>query len=39
VYAKTSANLSLNGLGSATVYGKPVNRKSSATGLGSVSWE
>jgi hypothetical protein len=39
VFAKTSANLSLNGLGSAAVYGKPANRKSTASGLGSVSWE
>jgi hypothetical protein len=36
--AKTSANLRLSGLGSATVYGKPVNRQSTARGLGSVSW-
>jgi hypothetical protein len=39
VFAKTNANLMLSGLGSATVYGKPVNRKSTSTGLGSVSWE
>jgi len=39
VYAKTNANLVLSGLGSATVYGKPANRRSTATGLGSVSWE
>lgn len=39
VYAKTNANLTLTGLGSATVYGKPANRRSTATGLGSVSWE
>lgn len=36
--AKTSANLRLSGMGSATVYGKPVNRQSTARGLGSVSW-
>lgn len=39
VFAKANANLMLSGLGSATVYGKPANRKSTATGLGSVSWE
>ncbi len=39
VFAKTNANLMLSGLGSATVYGKPANRKSTSTGLGSVSWE
>lgn len=39
VFARTNANLVLSGLGSATVYGKPTNRKSTATGLGSVSWE
>ena len=39
VYAKTNATLSLNGLGSATVYGTPANRKSTANGLGSVSWQ
>jgi hypothetical protein len=39
VYAKTSATLSLSGMGSATVYGKPSNRKSSSSGLGSVSWQ
>jgi hypothetical protein len=36
--AKTSANLRLSGMGSATVYGKPVNRQSTARGMGSVSW-
>ncbi|WP_028103190.1 GIN domain-containing protein [Pseudoduganella violaceinigra] len=36
--AKTSANLRLSGMGSATVYGKPANRQSEARGLGSVSW-
>lgn len=39
VFAKTSAKLMLSGLGSATVYGKPADRTSTATGLGSVSWE
>jgi hypothetical protein len=39
VYAKTSATLSLSGMGSATVYGKPSNRKSSSSGLGTVSWQ
>jgi hypothetical protein len=36
--ARTSANLRLSGMGSATVYGKPANRQSTARGLGSVSW-
>lgn len=36
--AKTSANLRLSGMGSATVYGKPASRQSTARGLGSVSW-
>lgn len=36
--AKTSANLRLSGMGSATVYGKPATRNSTARGLGSVSW-
>lgn len=39
VFAKANANLVLSGLGSATVYGKPSNRRSTATGLGSVSWD
>ena len=39
VYARTTAKLNLSGLGSATVYGNPTNRKSSANGLGSVSWQ
>jgi len=33
-----SANLNLSGLGSVTVYGKPLNRKVSVDGLGKVSW-
>ena len=39
VFAKNNANLMLSGLGSATVYGKPATRKSTSTGLGSVSWD
>jgi hypothetical protein len=39
VYATTSATLKLSGLGSATVYGKPANRRSTAHGLGSVTWK
>lgn len=39
VYARNTAKLNLSGLGSATVYGNPTNRKSSANGLGSVSWQ
>lgn len=33
-----NANLNLSGLGSVTVYGKPLNRKVSVDGLGKVSW-
>jgi hypothetical protein len=39
VYARNDANLTLTGLGSATVYGNPTTRKSSARGLGGVSWQ
>ncbi|MFB9244906.1 DUF2807 domain-containing protein [Massilia antarctica] len=39
VFAKNSAKLTLNGLGSATVHGKPPVRSASAHGLGSVTWE
>jgi len=39
VFARSNANLMLSGLGSATVYGKPANRRSTSTGLGSVTWD
>lgn len=39
VNASTSANLNLTGLGSVTVYGKPLNRKVSMDGLGKVNWK
>jgi hypothetical protein len=39
VTAKQNANLSLSGLGSVTVYGKPLNRSVSVDGLGHVSWK
>jgi hypothetical protein len=39
VNARTSANLHLSGLGSVTVYGKPLNRTVSVDGLGKVSWK
>jgi hypothetical protein len=39
VNAKTNAKLSLSGLGSVTVYGKPLNRNVSVDGLGKVSWK
>ncbi|MBJ7309563.1 GIN domain-containing protein [Rugamonas sp. CCM 8940] len=39
VNAKTNATLSLSGLGSVTVYGKPLNRSVSIDGLGKVSWK
>jgi hypothetical protein len=39
VTAKTNATLNLSGLGSVTVYGKPLNRNVSVDGLGKVSWK
>ena len=39
VTAKQSATLSLSGMGSVTVYGKPLNRSVSVDGLGKVSWK
>jgi hypothetical protein len=39
VNAHQSANLNLSGLGSVTVYGKPLNRKVEVDGLGKVSWK
>ncbi|HEX8404921.1 MAG TPA: DUF2807 domain-containing protein [Duganella sp.] len=39
VNAKTGATLNLNGLGSVTVYGKPLNRNVTVDGLGKVSWK
>jgi hypothetical protein len=39
VTAKQSATLSVSGLGSVTVYGKPLNRSVSVDGLGKVSWK
>jgi hypothetical protein len=34
VFAKTAANVSLNGIGSARVYGKPATRNATTNGLG-----
>ncbi|PWF48340.1 GIN domain-containing protein [Massilia glaciei] len=39
VTARESAKLSLGGMGSVTVYGKPAKRNVSVDGLGSVSWK
>lgn len=39
VTAHQSANLNLSGMGSVTVYGKPLSRKVSVDGLGKVSWK
>lgn len=39
VSASQNANLTLSGLGSVTVYGKPQNRTVSVDGLGKVSWK
>lgn len=39
VNARSNATLSLSGLGSVTVYGKPQNRNVSVDGLGKVSWK
>ncbi|MFL6674029.1 MAG: GIN domain-containing protein [Massilia sp.] len=39
VTAHQNATLNLSGMGSVTVYGKPLNRKVSVDGLGKVSWK
>jgi len=39
VTARQNANLNLSGLGSVTVYGKPLNRKVALDGLGKVNWK
>lgn len=39
VTARQNATLSLSGLGSVTVYGKPLNRSVSVEGLGNVRWK
>jgi hypothetical protein len=39
VNAHQNATLNLSGLGSVTVYGKPLNRKVAVDGLGKVSWK
>jgi hypothetical protein len=39
VTARDSANLTLSGMGSVTVHGKPGNRKVSVDGLGKVNWK
>ena len=39
VTARDSANLTLSGMGSVTVHGKPANRKVSLDGLGKVNWK
>lgn len=39
VNAKQNATLSLSGLGSVTVFGRPLNRNVSVDGLGKVSWK
>lgn len=39
VTAHQNANLNLSGMGSVTVYGKPLNRRVSVDGLGKVSWK
>lgn len=39
VTANHNANLTLSGMGSVTVYGKPQNRKVEVEGLGKVSWK
>lgn len=39
VSAHQGVNLNLSGMGSVTVYGKPLNRKVSVDGLGKVSWK
>jgi hypothetical protein len=39
VFAKTSASLSLSGLGSANVWGNPATRNANTSGLGKVHWQ
>ncbi|MES2264387.1 MAG: DUF2807 domain-containing protein [Pseudomonadota bacterium] len=39
VNARQNVSLNLSGLGSVTVYGKPLNRSISVDGLGKVSWK
>ncbi|WP_020654617.1 GIN domain-containing protein [Massilia niastensis] len=39
VNAQQTCNLTLSGMGSVTVYGKPANRKVAVEGLGKVSWK
>jgi hypothetical protein len=39
VTAHQNATLNLSGMGSVTVYGKPLNRKTTVDGLGKVSWK
>jgi len=39
VTARQNASLNLSGMGSVTVYGKPLNRKVAVDGLGKVSWK
>jgi len=39
VTARQNASLNLSGMGSVTVYGKPLNREVSVDGLGKVSWK
>ncbi|TFW31706.1 GIN domain-containing protein [Massilia horti] len=39
VTALQNASVNLSGMGSVTVYGKPLNRKVSVDGLGKVSWK
>jgi hypothetical protein len=39
VNARRDANVNVSGMGSVTVFGKPLNRKVSVDGLGKVSWK
>ena len=39
VTARRNANLNVSGLGSVTVYGKPLNRSVTVDGLGKVNWK
>jgi hypothetical protein len=39
INVKKDANLTLSGMGSVTVYGKPLNRQVSVDGLGKVNWK
>lgn len=38
-YAKNNANVTLSGMGSASIYGNPANKNAKKSGMGSVQWK